>query len=55
MAMFDPTWLIPDWNCDICGSMKHETKDCPVLEFEKEEALALEHESQELETEGEMI
>lgn len=53
--MFDPTWLLPDWNCELCGSLSHETMECPLyvyVEKEKEETPVLEHESLAIETKG---
>lgn len=26
----DPTWYIPDWLCELCGSLDHETVECPL-------------------------
>lgn len=53
--MCDPTWLIPDWRCDLCGSLSHETAACPLydlyVEVEKAETPVVERESLTVEKE----
>ena len=36
--MRDQTWLIPDWNCELCGSLEHETTECPLYDLQNETA-----------------